>query len=789
MDQVFFGSASGSRYTGEDLLAHFDTDGDHKIGGEELKHLAEQLQCQVDYCTQVLNQLHVSEQEKLLCQKELHAKQIAVKQYLETIRQLKEDLEVARKKQGMAQKVADTMTQKSQEMRLKMTEVSSQHTKTLESITVSEQRISESRSQVSYMKERLDVTTSALEDEKESHGKTKVALQAKIDMLNHTNAALARQLEDIKSKHGPVTSENNQLKGHLDDLGKTLADCTRRLDDEARAHASTKELAEKHKMLGDEFHDEHIQMQCLLRDCSEQMNGFKRKADTLESRVDELESTVYEKDKEILALKHMLELEMDKEAKGELIVQKCQKEIEALQKLRESEISKSNTQMLTSKEESMVAMSELKEHYKKEIQAAETRAATAIQKRNETDAKYAELQKEFNDMNKLVSDMQSDCERKVKESRLWMEDSQSTFKKLQKESLDAKQERDAAKHELAVAKQDADSAIATAKAEFKMAAEAHAVAMEKIQSFALDLKDEVVRSREEQSDMFKLANMMKLKIGSLKDAYIPPLIEIAPEISKVYDQLIARGDYEKIKAAAAAHEKKSLELNHEEAQSKLLTMDDTVSKLMAENTKLTTVLEQKKTFLSEKESTYVTKIDVLASDNQELEMKVKMLQDLLKEADVMNHTLQAATHSATSEGNEVAMKHSTYIQDSMMKIEELGAEINRLNEDRQDKGSLIATLSEDRNSLASRAEVLERSLDRLQKEKDELQMAIDAHKEKSNVALSAAGMSAEKYHTHLKQNQDILRVMQEQQSELQMQNHHLRSELDNAYALLHPGVN
>lgn len=765
-----------------DLIAAFDSDGSGMLDKDELQHFAEQLAQQLEYNSLILNQLHQSEQEKLGLTREVQAKQEAVKRLTDTVEQMRTDLSETKRKLTVAQEVAETLSSQLRESRMEVNNARREMDSTMKNCNDMNSQVENANRQRDDLQRALNECQQLLARTNDAAAKRQADLMSQLEIQRQMNDASAKEASDLRAKVFPLESDNRRLLNHIQEMTSTLAEASQRCEAEAQARLLAEKKLKDLTVATEKMRERQMELQYSVRESEDTIKAHKAKVDEHAAHAEATEDKLRDAEDRVTGLTQALSQAKDEIANLHHELEHLSNELVTQARVRQQEQEKVAAKLSGDRAEMDRILRDTKLHSEDFTREAENRAAEANEARQRAEKKLMALQKECNDLHELADKLQADNQTNV---HAWEAQKSSLLQSVAQlqDRIDRADDHSAelTKSQL-LEKEQATQAIKGLKQEMARRGEKFVETLSGIQMTVKKMRDDAVAERNKIREIVGYVALLKAKVDVLDNVTSPPILSIRPELETVFRKLWDKCDTVREQLEDAKDDVRRAQLSREEERSKSLMQEEHISRLELELASKDRGLVENEQRLQERIIAQKSKIDKLTADNGALEAKIQALHQTLQETGALAKNLQMANQQMHAHMGEATSRHTENRQDVEAKLGQLSTQLRRTT---QEKDELTRALEESRAAntrLQRESEGARVAAQQAHAQLEETQRQTEASLGKQKLTMNAVGGATQRYQQQLKQNQDILQVVQAQRSELQAQNQQLRAELDRLYA-------
>jgi chromosome segregation protein len=766
---------------GDDFLSAFDKNKDGNLGRDELNALAEQLSTQLEYNNSLLEQMRSLEEMQLAGQRELLAKQEAVKQLSDANDAMNEELRETKRKLKITQEIADSMSKQSRDARVEANALKREAENAAKGYTEGKDLLRELTEERARLQKALKKADNDLRDAEEKAEQDRMDLMHQNDILRQTHEALSLEAAELRSRVIPIESEKKSLKDHVLSLARSLEETTKRCEEEATARALAEKRIKDMTHAMDALRDKHREMQYLVQQANGKSDASGASVKQLEAQVDDLENQLSESEGKVTTLTQAVQQAARDRESLEQELEQMGNELVAHAKQRQMDQDRWASKLAKAHKDMDAAAHETKASAEEFVNEAQRRTAEAIDAHRQAEEKYLAIQIECGELHSLIQQTQIDHQSALEGWQAQQEELEGIIADLERK-LELSGEEVENVHSILVAdREKAQKIIRAVKAEMMQRGERYVAMLSTLQTAVKRLKDDSVTNREFVREVMAQFAVLRAFCEQLWDKTHPPLEAWKVELAGVFKKLVVKFKGLKDAIEDGKDDIRRAQLGKEEERSKTLMLEESVSRLEHELSAYENKVEDNDSRATEKLNQQKSRIDDLVKERADMEQRLQRMQQSLDAATSQARTLQAANHSIQNTLGDSTAKNSAVKQEVQGKLNQLAAQLKRATQERDQQ----AKVAEDLQLKLDRAQAaIHQSMNMSEQSKADIQKQQsdnEAVAQKHAQAIAAMQATTNQYQEQLKHTQELLKVVQAQRAELQTQNQQLRSEIDETY--------
>lgn len=743
---------------GDDFLSAFDKNKDGSLGRDELNALAVQLSTQLEYNNSLLEQMRSLEEMQLAGQRELLAKQEAVKQLTEANDAMNDELRETKRKLKITQEIADSMSKQSRDARVEANALRREAENAAKGYTEGKDLLRELTEERARLQKALKKADNDLQAAEEKAEQDRMDLMHQNDILRQTHEALSLEAAELRSRVIPIESEKKSLKDHVLSLARSLEETTKRCEEEASARSIAEKRIKDMTDAMDALREKHREMQYLVQQANGKTDASGASVKQLEAQVEDLESQLSESEGKVTTLTQAVQQAARDRESLEQELEQMGNELVAHAKQRQLDQDRWASKLAKAYKEMEAAAHETKTSAEDFVNEAQRRTADAIDAHRQAEEKYLAIQIECGELHSLIQQTQIDHQGALEGWQAQQEELEGIIADLERK-LELSGEEVENVHSILVAdREKAQKIIRAVKAEMMQRGERYVAMLSTLQTAVKRLKDDSVTNRECVREVMAQFAVLKAFCEQLWDKTHPPLEAWKVELAGVFKKLVVKFKGLKDVIEDTKDDVRRAQLAKEEERSKTLMLEESVSRLEHELSAYENKVEDNDSRATEKLNQQKSRIEDLVRERADMEQRLQRMQQSLDAATSQARSLQAANHSIQNSLGDSTAKNSAVKQEVQGKLNQLAAQLKRATQERDQQAKLAEDLQNklDRaqNAIQSSQNMTEQTKAEIQKQQSDNEAVAQKHSQ----ALALMQATTNQYQEQLKQTQELLKV-------------------------------
>ena len=674
--------SNDSKVDESDLMKGFDDDGDGKLDASELKRIADQLNSQLEYNNSLLEQLRISEEQQLECQRELSTKQNMIKRLSMSVEESKNEATELKRKLKVTEEIANTMSQQAREARLEMASVKKDAENAIKNSNDSKGMLKDVMDERSRLHRALTQTQNALNQAKDDLDHEKNELANQNNMLRQSHEALVNENAELRAKVIPIESEKKTLRDNIQQLTRTLEEVTARCDLEVKNRTVMEKKMKEMTNTIDGLREKHKEMTFVIQQATGKADAASVAVNASEAQVKSMEAHIKELDNEITDLNRQLKNEKLESASIEEEISHLGAELLVQTKQREQDQKRWAERLEMAQKEMLASAEEAKAQAEEFALDAQRRAAESIESRKRAEEKYLNIQVECSELHTLIQEAQETHQQALEDWQQQHEELEGVISDLERRNALAEDEIDNM-HSLLVAEREQHAeTIQTLKQELYARGERYVAMLGTLQTALSRIKLDASTNREKVRETVAQFTVVRAFADQIWGNIHPPLEGWKAELSLVHKGLIVKCKVARDNVENHKDDIRRLALAKEEERSKTLMLEEAVSRLEHEISSYDQKIIDADTKANQKVVLMRDKVDQMTSEKQEMEGRIQRLQQSLDAQVAQSRQLQSSNQSIQNNLGASTAKQTAAKSEIQGKISQLSSQLKRANQER-----------------------------------------------------------------------------------------------------------
>mmetsp|Transcript_9108 Transcript_9108/g.13709 ORF Transcript_9108/g.13709 Transcript_9108/m.13709 type:complete len:805 (-) Transcript_9108:229-2643(-) len=771
-------SSGDGKLDSTDFLAAFDKNKDGSLGKDELQALADQLSTQLDYNNTLLEHMRSLEEMQLAGQRELVAKQDQVKQLTSMNEELHAELHESKRKLKITQEIADSMSKQCRDARVEANSLKREAENAAKSYQDGKDLLKELTEERARLQQELKKAEDDLHQAEENAEQERMDLLHQNDILRQSHEALSLEAAELRSKVIPIEAEKKSLKDHVLSLARSLEETIKRCEEETETRLQAEKRIKDMTHAMDALRDKHREMQYNVQQANGKADASGEAVKQLQAQVDSLDDQLRASEDKITTLTQALQQSTRDKDSLEQELEQMGNELVAHAKQRQMDQDRWAKKLANAQKEMEHAAQETKAHAEEFAMESQRRATEAIEAQRQAEEKYLAIQNECGELHSLIQQTQIDHQAALEAWEAQQEELEAQIADLERR-LELSGEEVENVHSILVAdREKAQQVIRAIRAEMIQRGERYVAMLGTLQTAIKRLKEDSIGSREYVREVVAQFAVLGAFCEQLWEKTHPPLEAWKVELAAAFKKLVTKFRGLKETIEDTKDDVRRAQLAKEEERSKTLMLEENVSRLEHELSASDMRIKDAENKGSDKLAQQKQKIDNLMKERADMELRLQRLQQSLDAATSQARNLQLSNHSIQTSLGDSSAKHSAVKQEVQGKLNQMAAQLKRATQERDQQAKVAEELQhkldEMQAGISSANSLAEQTKADVEKQRAENEAIAARHAS----AMAAVQATTSQYQEQLKQTQELLKVVQAQRSELQIQNQKMRTELD-----------
>lgn len=741
-----------------DFLSAFDKNKDGQLDSDELQQLAQQLSSQLEYNNSLLEQMRSLEEMQLSAQRELQAKQEALKQAIGIADEMRSELSEAKRKLKITQEIADSMSKQCREARIEANSLKREAENATKGSADSRNMLKELTEERARIQRALSEAESRLQQVQEAAEQDRVDLLHQNDVLRHSHEALSQEAAELRARVIPIEAEKKSLKEHVLTLVRSLEETTARCEEEAKTRAQAEKRIRDLTNATEALKDKHREMQYLVQQANGKAEASQASVRQLEGQVSGLEEQLVLAEKKITALTQQLQQAQREKNALEQELEQLGNELVAHTKARQMDQDRWATRFSNAQTEMARAAAEARAQAEDFANDAQRRAADAVDAQKRVEEKYLSIQKECNDLHVLIQQTQIDQQSALAGWEAQRDELEHTISDLEKRLHGADAEIEHLHGVLIDEREAAHGEHRALKQQLIQRGERYVAMLDTLQGAVRQLKADGAVERDHVREVMAQFSVMKAFCEQIWGKSLPPLEAWKTELTHVFTAYTKKQKALKDIIEDTKDDVRRAQLAKEEERSKTLMLEENVSRLEHEMLGHDQKVKDIENNFTEKIASQKNKIEQLVRERGELEGRIQRLQQSLDAATTQARNLQYSNHTIQTTLGDSTAKHSAAKQEIQAKINQLSAQVKRAATERDNALQAAEELKEKLAAQEADIAAAKAAAEQAKAETARQAKELESYHNKHAQTMQAVGGTAAQYQEQLKQTQELLRV-------------------------------